>query len=933
MSTNDPFGARAQLSLADGSSVSYFRLGALEERGLAKLDRLPFTVRILLENQLRHAGGEFVDASHVEALAKWSPSRVANPDDEFELPFMPARVVLQDFTGVPCVVDLASMRAAVARMGGDVKKINPLVPVDLVIDHSVQIDRFGTTVAFAQNVDLEYERNSERYTLLRWAQRSFENFRVVPPGTGIVHQVNLEFLSPVIASKQEGGTTVVFPDTVVGTDSHTTMINGVGVLGWGVGGIEAEAVMLGQPLYQLEPEVVGVRLTGALPNGATATDLVLTITEMLRKHGVVGRFVEYFGRGLSNLPLADRATISNMAPEYGATAGLFPIDAETIRYLRLTGRSDAQVDLVERYCKAQRLFRTDDMPDPEYNTVLELDLGSVVPSVAGPRRPQDRVVLADVRKTLRGAYANVFEDAVNTLDIATEETEGNDPKVAATMATATATRPVHLGETRVSHAGGDMSMHHGAVVIAAITSCTNTSNPSVMLGAGLVAKKAVERGLDVPKYVKTSLAPGSQVVNRYLERAGLLPHLEALGFHVVGYGCTTCIGNSGPLPPAVNQAVEDNQLIAAAVLSGNRNFEGRIHPLVRAAFLASPPLVIAYALAGTTDIDLTTDPIGFDPNGDPVFLADIWPSTEEVRATVEQALGPDLYREEYANVFDGDARWQGLPVPSGDLYVWEAASTYVQDPPFFQSLESGPGSIADITGARVLALLGDSVTTDHISPAGSIGKTSPAGTYLVEHGVKPYEFNSYGARRGNHEVMMRGTFANIRLKNQLTPGKEGNVTLHLPTGDEMTIYDASMRYQDAGTPLVVIGGKEYGTGSSRDWAAKGTLLLGVKAVLVESFERIHRSNLVGMGVLPLQFLPGESASSHGLTGHETFDILGLESLTPKGTITVRATAPDGKVKEFQVLVRIDSSVEVEYYRNGGILPTVLRRLVGDEPVA
>ncbi|MFM8529914.1 MAG: aconitate hydratase AcnA, partial [Ilumatobacteraceae bacterium] len=836
MGVFDTFGARELLTLGDGSLVAYYRLGALQDQGLTNLDRLPFTVRILLENQLRHAGGEFVDPNHVEALAKWSPSRVSNPDDEFELPFMPARVVLQDFTGVPCVVDLASMRAAVSRMGGDVKKINPLVPVDLVIDHSVQIDRFGTTVAFAQNVDLEYERNSERYTLLRWAQRSFENFRVVPPGTGIVHQVNLEFLSPVIAGQVQDGSPTVFPVSVVGPVCPTTMINGVGVLGWGVGGIEAEAVMLGQPLYQLEPDIVGVRLSGALPDGATATDLVLTITEMLRKHGVVGRFVEYFGKGLSNLPLADRATIANMAPEYGATAGLFPIDAETIRYLQLTGRSDAQVDLVERYCKAQNLFRTDATPDPQYNTVLDLDLGTVVPSVAGPRRPQDRVVLGEVRNTLRSSYPQVFGDKLDAYEVQTEETEGNDPKVAAQMATATLPRLTHVGDARVAQAASELLMHHGAVVIAAITSCTNTSNPSVMLGAGLVAKKAVERGLNVPRYVKTSLAPGSQVVNRYLERAGLLPHLEALGFHVVGYGCTTCIGNSGPLTPAVNQAVEDHQLIASAVLSGNRNFEGRIHPLVRAAFLASPPLVIAYALAGTMDIDLTKDPIGHDPNGDPVFLSDIWPTTAEVRATVEQALGPDLYREEYAEVFDGDERWQSLPVPTGDLAVWDKTSTYVQDPPFFQGLESGPSTVADITGARVLALLGDSVTTDHISPAGSIGKTSPAGTYLIDNGVKPYEFNSYGARRGNHEVMMRGTFANSRLKNLLTPGKEGNVTLHLPSGDEMTIYDASMRYQAAGTPLVVIGGKEYGTGSSHDWAAAGLTGWAAEALLQDCRE-------------------------------------------------------------------------------------------------
>ncbi|MFM9105928.1 MAG: aconitate hydratase AcnA [Chloroflexota bacterium] len=918
----DPFGARATLTTASGDRVAYYRLAALAEQGLADLDALPFTVRILLENLLRNAGGEFVDAAVVQAVAGWRPRPAGAPAADIELPFLPGRVVLQDFTGVPCVVDLASMRSAVSRVGGDVTRINPLVPVDLVIDHSVQIDQYGSTIAFARNVDLEYERNQERYTLLRWAQQSFDNFRVVPPGTGIVHQVNLEYLADVVSTRTVGGQTVAFPDTLVGTDSHTTMVNGLGVLGWGVGGIEAEAVMLGQPLYQLEPGVVGVRMSGALRNGATATDLVLAITEMLRKHGVVGRFVEYFGRGLSNLSLADRATIANMAPEYGATAGLFPVDDETLRYLRLTGRPAATIDLVERYCKEQGLFRTDATPDPVYNAVLDLDLGSVEPSVAGPRRPQDRLPLRSVRTTLRSTYADVFGEAADERAVQREENEGNDPEVAARLSA------THVGHAPVRWEGGETALHHGAVAIAAITSCTNTSNPSVMLGAGLVAKKAVERGLDVPRYVKTSLAPGSQVVTRYLEKAGLLPYLEALGFHVVGYGCTTCIGNSGPLPDAVAEAIDEHKLIVSAVLSGNRNFEGRILPQVRAAFLASPPLVVAYALAGTMDIDLDREPIGYDRNGGAVYLADVWPSHEEVRQAIADGVDAAMYREEYGSVFEGDQRWQGLPVPEGALYEWDPASTYVQDPPFFSDLEGGPGAISDIRGARVLALLGDSVTTDHISPAGSIARTSPAAKYLTDHGVKPYEFNSYGARRGNHEVMMRGTFANIRLKNLLTPGKEGNVTVHLPSGEEMTIYDASMRYQEAGTPLVVIGGKEYGTGSSRDWAAKGTLLLGVKAVLVESFERIHRSNLVGMGVLPLQFLPGESAATLGLTGHETYDITGVESLVPRGRVGVRATAPDGTVRQFEAVVRIDSPVEVNYYRNGGILPTVLRRLVG-----
>jgi aconitate hydratase len=898
----DPFGARSVLSTPFGETVSYYRLEALSEQGLADLDTLPFTVRILLENTLRHAGGEFVDPAIVRALAAWAP-RASGTSSDMELPFMPGRVVLQDFTGVPAVVDLAAMRDAVARLGGDVTRINPLVPADLVIDHSVQVDWFGTTLAFAQNVDMEYQRNRERYELLRWAQQSFQNFRVVPPGTGIVHQVNLEYLAQVVMTKLVAAETVALPDTLVGTDSHTTMINALGVLGWGVGGIEAEAVLLGQPLYLLEPEVVGVRLVGALPEGSTATDLVLAVTEMLRKLGVVGRFVEFCGAGLSNLSLPDRATIANMAPEYGATAALFPVDAVALDYLRLTGRAEERVALVEAYAKAQRLFRTDETPEPKFNELVELNLRDVNPSVAGPRRPQDRLPLAKVREALRTTFPNAF--------------------------TTNGAATTHNGGVSVAVDGATGKIDNGAVVIAAITSCTNTSNPSVMLGAGLLARKAVELGLDVPGHVKTSLAPGSQVVTRYLTQAGLLPYLEALGFHVIGYGCTTCIGNSGPLPESVARAVEENDLVVSAVLSGNRNFEGRIHPQVRAAFLASPPLVVAYALAGTMDIDLATDPVGHDPNGEPVFLRDIWPTQDDVRAAIERGVDPAMFREEYAVVFAGDERWQGLDVPTGDIYDWRSDSTYVQEPPFFQGMGEAVAA-NDILGARVLALLGDSVTTDHISPAGSIARNSPAGQYLIDQGVRPHEFNSYGSRRGNHEVMIRGTFANIRLRNQLVPGKEGNWTRFLPSGEEMTIYDASLRYAEAKTPLIVIGGKEFGTGSSRDWAAKGVLLLGIKAVLVESFERIHRSNLVGMGVMPLQFLPGENPATLGLTGEESYDILGIAEVTPRKRLVVRATKPDGTVTEFGAITRIDSPIEAEYFRNGGILQTVLKRLTRSE---
>jgi len=950
--TVDPLGARSTITTSAGTTVTVYRLQKLVEDGLLdSIDRLPFTVRILLENVLRNYGGEFVDDTHLKAVAGWTPEE---GDDGGEVPFLPARVVLQDFTGVPAVVDLAAMRSAMARLGGDVRKINPLVPADLVIDHSVQVDRFGTLLAFQRNVDFEYERNGERYALLRWGQKAFENFRVVPPGTGIVHQVNLEYLASVVATKESGGETVAFPDTLVGTDSHTTMINGLGVLGWGVGGIEAEAVLLGQPLYLLKPDVVGLKFTGSLRPGATATDLVLTVTELLRKHGVVGRFVEYCGTGLSNLSLADRATLGNMAPEYGATAGLFPVDDETLEYLRLTGRSEDQIELVERYCKEQGLFRTDETPDPEFNELLELDLSTVEPSVAGPRRPQDRVALEKVRTVFRSAFSDQFDGHVEEAEYegydeeAAESFPASDPPAAMAggnssagdesdtpspaaaqggTATLAPTRR-KFGEVPVILDGQEVRLHHGSVAIAAITSCTNTSNPSVMLGAGLLAKKAVERGLDSAPYVKTSLAPGSQVVTRYLDKAGLLPYLSALGFHTVGYGCTTCIGNSGPLPEPVANAIEEHDLIVASVLSGNRNFEGRIHPQVRASFLASPPLVVAYALAGSVDIDLTSDPLGYDPNGDPVYLHEIWPSEEEIRQVMAESVDAEMFREEYSSVFEGDERWQNLPVPEGDIYEWDPESTYVQEPPFFTELTPDPQPISDIVNARVLALLGDSVTTDHISPAGSIAPTSPAGQYLLEKGVERMHFNSYGSRRGNHEVMIRGTFANIRLRNRLTPDKEGNWTKYHPTGEEMSIYEASQRYQADGTDLVVIAGKEYGTGSSRDWAAKGTLLLGVRAVIAESFERIHRSNLVGMGVLPLQFLEGENAETLGITGDESFTIRNLDaSLKPGAIVTVDVTRADGSTFSFNALARVDSNVDVTYYRNGGILPTVLRRLL------
>jgi aconitate hydratase len=885
MPTSPAADARDHLR-ADGQEVTYFRLDAVSDR----LAQLPFTVKVLLENVLRHSASGTATPEDVAALAAWRPKS----GSDVEIPFMPGRVLLQDFTGVPAVVDFAAMRDAMDELGGDPALVNPLVPASLVIDHSVQIDRFGSAEAFAYNVAREYERNGERYQLLRWAQTALRGFRVVPPGTGIVHQVNLEFLGDVVSTRADSGDEpVAFPDTLVGTDSHTTMISGLGILGYGVGGIEAEAVMLGQPLYQPLPVVVGVRLHGALPQGSTATDLVLVISQLLRAHGVVGKFVEYYGDGLASLALADRATLANMAPEYGATTGIFPIDDETLDYLRLTGR-DERVPLIEAYAKAQGLWREPGAA-PEFDETLELDLSTVVPSVAGPRRPQDRIVLSDLRESFESDFPPPGGNGAGYPDV-----------------------PLSVG-------GHETAIRSGSVAIAAITSCTNTSNPSVMVGAGLLARAAVERGLRVEPTVKTSLAPGSRAVTEYLRGAGLLPYLERLGFDVVGYGCTTCIGNSGPLDDAVNAAVEEHDLIVAAVLSGNRNFEGRIHPLVKAAYLASPPLVVAFALAGRVDIDLESEPLGVGSDGEPVFLADIWPSAEDIRAAIGEAVTPELFRATYASVFEGDDRWRALPIPEGDRYAWDPASNYIAAPPFFAGLTPQPAPISAISGARALAVLGDSVTTDHISPAGVIPAWSPAGQWLQEQGVSPAEFNSFGARRGHHEVMMRGTFGNIRLKNALAQ-QEGPYTTYQPGGEPMFIYDAAMRYAENGTPLLVIAGKEYGSGSSRDWAAKGTRLLGIRAVLAESFERIHRSNLVGMGVLPLQFQPGDSVASLGLTGTEAFDLVGLDdTIEPRSTITVVARGETGETS-FDVVVRLDGTIEVDYYRNGGILPTVLRRL-------
>jgi aconitate hydratase len=896
----DAFGARAVLDTGNGRAVIY-RLENLEKHGLGGILRLPFSIKVLLESVLRNCDGALITEQDVAALAAWNAQSPAAR----EVPFKPARVILQDFTGVPAIVDLAAMRSAMKRLGGDPARINPSTPVDLVIDHSVQVDFFGNPQALERNADIEFERNRERYEFLRWGQKAFDNFRVVPPATGIVHQVNLEFLAKVVLERQRGPEVVWLPDTLVGTDSHTTMINGLGVLGWGVGGIEAEAAMLGQPYYFLTPQVVGFKLKGRLREGVTATDLVLTVTEMLRKKGVVDKFVEFHGDGLSQMTLADRATVANMAPEYGATMGFFPVDGETLHYLRQTGRSEEEIARVERYSKEQGIFRSNESPDPEYSETLELDLEAVTPSLAGPKRPQDRVPLAAMKNAFRQALAAPVK----------ERGFGLSPKESGRVVT-------------VGFNGNQTTLTHGSVLIAAITSCTNTSNPSVMLGAGLLAKKAAERGLRVPLYVKTSLAPGSKVVTEYLKAAGLIEPLAALHFDLVGYGCTTCIGNSGPLVPQVAKAVTENHLVAAAVLSGNRNFEGRVHPQVRANYLASPPLVVAYALAGTVDIDFDTEPLGTDRSGTRVYLRDIWPSQAEVGQAMDRAIRPEMFRESYANVWDGNPTWNAIPVAGGALYEWRPDSTYIQEPPFFTELSPELRPISEIRGARVLALLGDSITTDHISPAGSIAEESPAGGYLIQHGVAKKDFNSYGSRRGNDRVMVRGTFANIRLKNQLVPEVEGGVTVHFPDGERMSIYDAAMRYKQEGVPLLVIAGKEYGSGSSRDWAAKGTLLLGIRAVLAESFERIHRSNLVGMGVMPLQFREGENAASLALTGREVLDITGLDDdIRPRSEVTISATTPQGARRSFRAVARLDSAIEVNYYRNGGILTTVLRSLL------
>ncbi len=897
--TMDAFGARGVLETSQGR-VTIFRLSALSKAGaVAHLERLPFSIRILLEGVLRSVDGELVTENDVRNLARWSAA--ATP--EAEVPFMPARVLLQDLTGVPAVVDLASMRAAMKRLGGDPRRINPLVPVDLVIDHSVQVDVAGAPDALTRNMEIEFERNRERFEFLRWGQKAFANFRVVPPATGIVHQVNLEFLAKVVMTRKQDGQVVAFPDTVVGTDSHTTMINGLGVLGWGVGGIEAEAGVLGQPLYMVAPPVVGVKLTGRLRDGVTATDLALTVTQVLRKKGVVEKFVEFYGSGLGQLSLPNRATLANMSPEYGATIGFFPVDQETLEYLRRTGRR-AEADLVERYTKEQGLFRTDATPDPEFTEALMLDLGTIEPSLAGPKRPQDRVPLAQMKTAFRQALTAPVRE--RGFGLAAEEV---------------------ARKVTVQLNGTKAEIGHGAVVIAAITSCTNTSNPSVLLAAGLLAKNAAARGLAVPPYVKTSLAPGSKVVTEYLRKTGLLGDLEKLGFHVVGYGCTTCIGNSGPLAAPVTRAVAEGKLVAAAVLSGNRNFEGRISPEVKANYLASPPLVVAYALAGRADVDLTTEPIGSDRHGKPVFLSDIWPGQKEV-ADLEATISAEMFTATYSNVFDGNPMWNTIAGVEDDLYDFKDESTYLQDPPFFQGLTREPQPVADIRGARILAILGDSVTTDHIAPAGDIAENSPAGRYLKAKGVAKKDFNTYGARRGNDRVMARATFANIRLKNLMVPGVEGGVTVHIPSGERMDIFDAAERYKKEGVPLVVVAGKEYGSGSSRDWAAKGPMLLGVRAVIVESFERIHRSNLIGMGVLPLQFKPGQNAESLGLTGTERITIHGISgTLAPRQDVTVEVGRADGTSASFVTTMRIDTPVEISYYRNGGILQTVLRKML------
>ncbi|KML30651.1 aconitate hydratase AcnA [Priestia aryabhattai] len=897
MTKKDVFNARSSFDL-NGSTYNYYRLQALEEAGLGNVSKLPYSIKVLLESVLRQVDGRVITKEHVENLAKWGTKDIKDID----VPFKPSRVILQDFTGVPAVVDLASLRKAMADLGGDPDKINPEIPVDLVVDHSVQVDKAGTADSLRINMDLEFQRNTERYNFLSWAQKSFNNYRAVPPATGIVHQVNLEYLANVVHAVEEDGEFVAFPDSLVGTDSHTTMINGIGVLGWGVGGIEAEAGMLGQPSYFPVPEVIGVKLVGELPNGTTATDLALKVTQVLRQKGVVGKFVEFFGPGVAELPLADRATIANMAPEYGATCGFFPVDAEALAYMRLTGRDEKDIQVVEQYTKANGLFFTPENEDPVFTDVVEINLAEIEANLSGPKRPQDLIPLSQMQTEFKKALTAPVSNQSFGLDA-----KDADKEITFKLAD-----------------GSETTMKTGAIAIAAITSCTNTSNPYVLVAAGLVAKKAVEKGLDVPAYVKTSLAPGSKVVTAYLQNSGLLPYLDKIGFNIVGYGCTTCIGNSGPLEAEIEAAIADSDLLVTSVLSGNRNFEGRIHPLVKGNYLASPPLVVAYALAGTVDVDLQKDPIGIDTDGNEVFFSDIWPSQDEIKEVVSRTVTPELFRNEYERVFDDNERWNEIKTSEDALYTWENDSTYIQNPPFFEGLSEEPGEVEPLNKLRVVAKFGDSVTTDHISPAGSIAKTSPAGLYLQENGVAPKDFNSYGSRRGNHEVMMRGTFANIRIKNQVAPGTEGGWTTYWPTNDVMSIYDACMKYKEQGTGLVVLAGKDYGMGSSRDWAAKGTNLLGIKTVIAESFERIHRSNLVLMGVLPLQFKDGESADTLGLTGKETIAVAVDETVKPRDLVKVTATDEAGNKKEFEVLVRFDSEVEIDYYRHGGILQMVLR---------
>ncbi|KGP73486.1 aconitate hydratase AcnA [Pontibacillus yanchengensis] len=898
MAANDTYNARKQFEL-NGKTYNYYKLKTLEDAGYGKISRLPYSIRVLLESVLRQQDGEVIQREHIEKLAKWGSKDAESVD----VPFKPSRVILQDFTGVPAVVDLASLRKAMVDMGGSPEKINPEVPVDLVIDHSVQVDEYGTENALQRNMELEFERNKERYEFLNWAKKAFDNYEAVPPATGIVHQVNLEYIANVVhALENENGEYETYPDTLVGTDSHTTMINGLGVLGWGVGGIEAEAGMLGQPSYFPAPEVIGVKLTGSFPQGTTATDLALKVTQKLRQKNVVGKFVEFFGPGLSDMPLADRATISNMAPEYGATCGFFPVDKESLEYLRLTGRSEEHIQLVEQYCKENDLFYTPDQEDPEFTDLVEIELSELEPNLSGPKRPQDLIPLSEMKESFNKALT--APEGNQGFGLSEQEKDK---------------------EVTIEHPNGKSSvMKTGGVAIAAITSCTNTSNPHVMLGAGLIAKKAVEKGLEVPEYVKTSLAPGSKVVTRYLEDSGLMRYLETLGFNLVGYGCTTCIGNSGPLAPEIEQAIADNDLTVSSVLSGNRNFEGRIHPLVKANYLASPPLVVAYALAGTVDVDLKNEPIGTDQDGKDVYFNDIWPTMDEIKAEIDKNVNPEIFRKEYENVFDSNEKWNEIQTTDEPLYDWDENSTYIQNPPFFEGLAKDPDEVKSLNNLRAIGKFGDSVTTDHISPAGAIAKDMPAGQYLQEKGVSPRNFNSYGSRRGNHEVMMRGTFANIRIRNKLAPGTEGGFTTYWPTGEVMPIYDAAMKYQQDGTGLLVVAGNDYGMGSSRDWAAKGTDLLGIKTVIAESFERIHRSNLVMMGVLPLQFKDGDSADSLGLTGEESFDIKIDENVKPHDLVEVTATDEQGNKTEFNVIARFDSGVEIDYYRHGGILQKVLR---------